>query len=190
MADGAAIHNSQLRNRAHTVLLLGGMTLLLGALGWSLGGSAGIVYAAVLGIMGMFLGARASAHLLLRLYAARPISAAEAPDLHAIAGEIAGRAGLDAVPFLFYVPSRMMQAFSVQLRRGPAVAVTDGLLRGMSAREVAAVLAARSRSRAHRAGGRGDHGISAFSWIAAACGPGTRQIGGVDGFYSLIRTNP
>ena len=139
--QSAAIHASQLRNHVQTVVLLAGMAALLGALGWALGGAVGVVSAAVLGVAGLFVGARASAHLLLRLYGARPILPAQADSLYAIAGEIAARAGLAAVPPLFHVPSAMMQAFSVELRRGPAIAVTDGLLRGMSAREVAAVLA-------------------------------------------------
>jgi heat shock protein HtpX len=41
---------------------------------------------------------------------------------------------------LFYIPSQIMQAFTVPIRRGAAISVTDGLLRGMAANEVAAVL--------------------------------------------------
>ena len=136
-----AFRGARLRNEFHTAALLAGMAALLAALGWSLAGSAGVIYAAVLGVAGLIFGARASARLLLRLYAARLVHPEQAPELYAITRELAGRAGLAATPALFYVPSQMMQAFSLELGSGPAIAATDGLLRGMTAAEIAAVMA-------------------------------------------------
>lgn len=129
------------RNLAQTILLLGGMTLLLGALGWLLGGPVFVIWAVAIGLTTLVIGTRAAAGLLFRLYRARPIPPDAAPQLHAIVDEVAGRAGLVTSPSLFLIPSPMMQAFSSQLRGGPAIAITDGLLRGMTAREIAAVIA-------------------------------------------------
>lgn len=131
----------RLRNFLHTVVLLGGMALLVATIGWIFAGWAGIAWAVGLGTVLLFFGTRASAAILLRLYHARPIMAREQPDLHAIVSELADRAGLPGPPHLVYIPSRMIQAFTVELREGPAIAVTDGLLRGLNAREIAAVLA-------------------------------------------------
>lgn len=129
------------RNLIQTVMLLGGMTLLLALLGWVLAGPVAVVWAVVVGLAALLSGFRASAGLLLRLYRARPINPQAAPALHAITSELSARAGCVPAPVLFLIPSRMMQAFSVQFRRGPAVALTEGLLHDLSAREVAAVLA-------------------------------------------------
>jgi len=131
----------RLRNLVHTVVLLGGMALLVAAIGWIFAGPVGIAWAVGLGAVLLVLGARASSSILLRLYHARPITPREQPDLHAILAELADRAGLPRPPQLVYIPSRMIQAFTVELNEGPAIAVTDGLLRGLNAREIAAVLA-------------------------------------------------
>ena len=51
------------------------------------------------------------------------------------------RAELPAMPRLYYVPSRMMNAFAVGKPEDSAIAVTDGLLRGLSLRQLTGVLA-------------------------------------------------
>lgn len=82
-----------------------------------------------------------AARLTLSLYRARPIAAAEAPQLWAIARELGARAGLPTSPRLYYVPSRLVNAFAVGSSRDPSIALTDGLLSLLSARELAGVLA-------------------------------------------------
>lgn len=136
-----AFHQAALRNRIHSLVLLGAMTALLAALGWSLAGLAGIILAAALGAAGMLAGRRASAILLLRMHRARRIEPGEAPLLWDMVAELAGRARLERGPALFHIPSPAMQAFSLEVPGGTAIAVTDGLLRNMSTRELAAVLA-------------------------------------------------
>jgi heat shock protein HtpX len=148
--DSPEIRAHQRRNLAQTIVLTAGMTLLLGALGWLLGGPVSVIWAVIVGLTALAIGTRASAGLLLRLYRARPIPRDAAPQLHAIVDEVAERAGLVTSPSLFLIPSRMMQAFSSQLRDGPAIAVTDGLLRGMTAHEIAAVIAHETSHIAHR----------------------------------------
>jgi heat shock protein HtpX len=55
--------------------------------------------------------------------------------------ELAQRAQLPYVPALYYVPSRMLNAFAVGTRRNAAIGLTDGLLRGLNLRELTGVLA-------------------------------------------------
>ena len=54
---------------------------------------------------------------------------------------LARRAGLNTVPELYYVPTRVMNAFTVGDRSHSAIAITDGLLRALDLRELAGVLA-------------------------------------------------
>lgn len=129
------------RNWLHTVLLLGSMLALLALLGWLVGGQTGIIWAIVLGGVLVLFGQQVSPQLVLRMYRARPLTAAEAPALYQVMEELARRAQLPFVPVLYYVPSRMMNAFAVGTRRNAAIGLTDGILRGLNLRELTGVLA-------------------------------------------------
>lgn len=131
----------KLTNLLHSLLLLGGMALLLALLGWTLAGFPGVVWAMLLGTLALALGPTLSPQVILRLYGARRILPGQAPELQALLAELAGRAALPATPQLYYVPSRVMNAFAVGRPDRAAIAVTDGLLRGLSFRELAGVLA-------------------------------------------------
>ena len=53
---------------------------------------------------------------------------------------LAARAGLRHRPRLYYIPSRMLNAFAVGERDDAVIALTDGMLRTLSLRELAGVL--------------------------------------------------
>lgn len=93
------------------------------------------------GLLALLIEPAAGLRLGLRLYGARPISRREAPDLWRLVEEIAARAGLAAVPALHYVPSPLVNAFALGRRDDAAIALTDGLLRALTPREMAGVLA-------------------------------------------------
>jgi heat shock protein HtpX len=137
--DVAGSHD--LRNRLHSLLLLTSMMLLLVFLGWFIGGRQGIVWAIVLGGLSLFLGRQASPQLVLRMYRARPLAAQEAPQLYQILQELARRANLPYVPTLYYIPTRMLNAFAVGTQRNAAIGLTDGILRNLTLRELTGVLA-------------------------------------------------
>ncbi|MGB0128403.1 MAG: zinc metalloprotease HtpX, partial [Rhodocyclaceae bacterium] len=54
---------------------------------------------------------------------------------------LARRAGLPAVPTPHYVPSAIVNAFATGAKQRSAIALTDGLLRSLSPRELAGVIA-------------------------------------------------
>ena len=74
------------------------------------------------------------------LYGARPLHPNEAPDLWAVLRELAARAGLPAVPVPHYVPSGVVNAFATGTKHHAAIALTDGLLRSLTPRELTGVL--------------------------------------------------
>jgi heat shock protein HtpX len=129
------------RNRAQSLLLLGGMVVLLSACGWIVAGPDGIVWALIAGSVSLVFSPRISPKLVLSLYRARPLLPAEAPAVHGVLARICERAGLPQVPALYYIPSRMLNAFAVGQSQEAAIAVTDGLLRHLTLRELAGVLA-------------------------------------------------
>lgn len=128
-------------NIAQSLLLLVAMTAILGLLGWIVTGPDGLVWSFLLGLVILVLGPKLSPHLVLRMYRAQPISPQQAPDLYAVLKTLAERAGLPATPRLFYVPTRVLNAFAVGNRNGSAIALTDGLLRTLKLRELVGVIA-------------------------------------------------
>lgn len=112
-----------------------------GGLAWVLFGPAGLLWALVIGALVAALRPRVPTRMLLSAYGAQPLGPSTAPGLMRMVQELSERAGLVRAPSLYYVPSRIAQAFAVGRRDDAAIAVSDGLLRILTAREVAAVLA-------------------------------------------------
>jgi heat shock protein HtpX len=110
-----------------------------------------VLWSVGLGLFGLVIAARITpGWLVLRLYHAEPIRRDQAADLHAIVDELTDRAELPAAPALYYAPTRLTQAFSVGRHRAPAILLTDGLLRRLSLREIAAILGHEIGHIAHR----------------------------------------
>ncbi len=139
--DKHAFRRHRIVNTVQTVLLLSGMSLLLGALGWFLGGWSGVLFAlGVVAVTSVFA-PRVSPRFILRLYNARELHAAQAPELFAIFGALVERAQLPSAPTLYFVPTPIINAFAVGSPGTSAVALTAGLLDKLNARELAGVLA-------------------------------------------------
>lgn len=139
--DRRGLRRHRLRNLFHSALLIIGMIALLALCMWMLWGGEALIWALAGAILGLSFSPNISARTILSMYRARPLSPTSFPEGYEIVGEIARRARLPHTPRLYYVPSRMLNAFAVGGRGSPAIAVTDGLLRNMSARELAGVLA-------------------------------------------------
>jgi heat shock protein HtpX len=129
------------RNAIHTALLIGGTGLLMGVMAYSVLGVFGLIGAAVFGAIGLASLSRVSPQIVLNLYKARPLDPGELPELQQVIRQLASKADLPAVPRLHYVPSSMLNAFAVGTPEDSAIAVTDGLLRGMSIRQITGILA-------------------------------------------------
>jgi heat shock protein HtpX len=138
----AQVHRRQRRrNRLHGVLLLTGMVGMLALCAWLLFGGQGVAWVLALGLGTLALRPRMRPAWVLRMYRARPLPASAAPDLHHLLEVLAGRSGLPRPPALYYVPSRMLNAFAVGDRDASAIGVTDGLLRTLTGRQLAGVIA-------------------------------------------------
>jgi heat shock protein HtpX len=128
------------RNQLKTLLLLGALSALLIGLGGMLGKT--WLYAFTALALALNLGAWFfSDRVILRMHGAREIGPGEAPALHAMLAELAARAGIPQ-PRLFLIPSPDANAFATG--RDPSrgvVAVTEGILRLLSPRELRGVLA-------------------------------------------------
>jgi heat shock protein HtpX len=124
-----------------TTLLLGALTGLLMAFGQALGGSQGVTIALIFAIVMNFGAYWFSDKIVLRMYSAREVTEAEAPQLHRIVHNLALGARMP-MPKVYIIPGEGANAFATG--RNPqhaAVAVTEGLMRMMDEREVTGVLA-------------------------------------------------
>ncbi|OYQ34969.1 zinc metalloprotease HtpX [Niveispirillum lacus] len=124
-----------------TALLLAGLTGLFLAVGFMLGGQSGMVIA-----LGVAVAMNAFAYwnsdkMVLRMYGARQVDAASAPQFYTMVQRLAQRAELP-MPKVFIIENEQPNAFATG--RNPenaAVAATTGLLNRLSAEEVAGVMA-------------------------------------------------
>lgn len=139
--DTRAHRLNRARNLLQSALLILGMAAIAAACAWTLWGDTGIVWAFGVVALVLILSPSLPPGLVLSLYRARPVARAEFPDGYAIVDELAHRAGLPAPPILYYVASSTLNAFAVGNRARAAIAVSDGLLRALSRRELAGVLA-------------------------------------------------
>lgn len=128
-------------NLAQTLLLVAGMVGVFGSSALLLLGPLSAAWLVLLMVPLLLVAPRLSPALVLRLYQAEPLRPTAAPNLHAAHAELSRRAGLARVPQLYYIPSRILNAFTVGDREDAAIGLTDGMLRTLSLRELAGVLA-------------------------------------------------
>lgn len=131
----------QRSNRVQSTLMVVGMVLILGICGFVMSGWAGLAGALAVAVVILLTSARVSPPVVLRGYKAVPLAAAQAPGLVQALAALTRRAGLSSMPKLYYVPSKVLNAFAVGRGEEASIALTDGLLRQLSEREIIGVLA-------------------------------------------------
>jgi heat shock protein HtpX len=128
-------------NNVKVFALMAGMTALFGAIGAAFGGQSGMLTAlAIAGAMNFFMYYKSSS-MVLRMYKARVITPADAPDLYAMVDRLRQRAGLP-MPTVAIAPHEQPNAFATG--RNPenaVVCVTEGILRLVPAHELEGVIA-------------------------------------------------
>lgn len=128
-------------NAVKTTFLLGILTVLFVTGGMALGGEQGMVFAFILAVAMNFGAYFYSDKLVLSMYRAQEVHESEAPWLHDMVRQLAGRAGIP-MPKVYVIPNDQPNAFATG--RNPehaAVAVTQGITRVLSREELAGVLA-------------------------------------------------
>lgn len=128
-------------NYVRTAVLLAAMTGLFLAVGFVIGGEAGMLVAlAVAAAMNLFAYWN-SDKVVLRMYGAKEVDRASAPQLHGIVETLAERAGLP-MPRIYIIENDQPNAFATGRNpQNAAVAATTGLLSMMTSEEIAGVMA-------------------------------------------------
>jgi len=132
---------NKLAARVQSVVLVVSLAFLMGLMGRLLGGDQlAIMLMAGAGVL-YFVGPKMSPAIYLKFSSGRRLSPEAAPRLYSILRSLSQRAELPRLPVLFYLPTDTMVAFTVGPRDNAAIAISEGLMRGLSPQELAAVLA-------------------------------------------------
>jgi heat shock protein HtpX len=124
-----------------TIVLLTALTVLLVLVGRAIGGTGGMLIAFVFALLTNFFSYWYSDKIVLKMSGAHEVTPQQAPELYQLVGEVAQRAGVP-MPRVYVMDSDSPNAFATG--RDPnhaAVAVTTGIMRILTPRELAGVLA-------------------------------------------------
>ena len=128
-------------NNVKVFVLMAALTALFMAIGGYIGGQGGMMMALLFaGAMNFFM-YFASDKMVLRMYGARTVTAAEAPELYAMVDRLRQRAGLP-MPTVAVAPHAQPNAFATG--RNPehaVVCVTEGIMSLVSREELEGVIA-------------------------------------------------
>jgi heat shock protein HtpX len=127
-------------NNIKTLFLLVTLTLILVWAGAALGGKQGMTMALIFALVMNFFAYWFSDKIVLRMYGARAVSEAEAPELYGIVRRLAQKAEMP-MPKVYIINEEQPNAFATG--RNPkhaAVAVTTGIMRILSHEELQGVI--------------------------------------------------
>lgn len=127
-------------NLVHSAALLGAMGAIVAVATSLIWGPSGALIAVAAIVAAIALSPRVPPVAIMRLYRATPIPR-DASQLSSLLDVLAWRAELPARPMLYVIPSLTLNAFAVGSGHDTAIALTEGLLRRLSLREVGGVLA-------------------------------------------------
>lgn len=132
---------SRLKNGLQTLMILTSLALVVAVPGYLLAGGLGVVASLVVVVMGVYASSWVPARVILADAGAGLLERHQAPTLYRLLDLLYRRAGLRGSPQLFYLPSHDLNAFAVGSGGNGGITVTDGLLRTLTLRELAGVLA-------------------------------------------------
>jgi heat shock protein HtpX len=127
-------------NNIKTLFLLVTLTLVLIWVGGALGGKQGMTIALIFALGMNFISYWFSDKIVLRMYRAKQVTEAEAPDLYSIVRSLVQKAGMP-MPKVYIMDQEQPNAFATG--RNPnhaAVAVTSGIMRILTREELQGVI--------------------------------------------------
>ena len=131
----------QMQNFIHSLLLFVAMLGLLSFVGFLLAGLLGLVILFVSGLIILVSIPRLPTQFIMQIYGAQQVHQHQMPVVYNILQKLSERAGLHTVPHFYYLPSRLMLAFSLGIKGEASIVLSDAILRKLNIRELTAVIA-------------------------------------------------
>ena len=125
---------------AHSMALLASLGLASGLSAYLVAGLPGTLAVAALVVAMALAAPLIPAETMMRLYSAQQLPPDDS-QLSSLVDVLAWRAGLVHRPDLYLIPSLTLNAFAAGTPTRPAIAISEGMVRRLSLRELAAVLA-------------------------------------------------
>lgn len=141
LLDDARRREHKARNQLHSALLVGGLGLLTAFSAWLIWSWTGVLITLVWIAALYAFAPRLPPEMIMTLYRARRLDPQQGGQIPYIADELARRAKLPATPALYVIPSMTLNAFAAGKPEKAVIGITEGLLRRLSLREIAGVLA-------------------------------------------------
>ena len=141
LLDDARRRAHKTRNQLHSVLLVGGLGLVTAFSAWLLWSWTGVLVTLVWIVALYVFAPRLPPQMMMRMYRAQRIDPQHGGQIAYIVDELARRARLPATPALYVIPSMTLNAFATGKPGNAVIGITEGLLRRLSLRELAGVLA-------------------------------------------------
>jgi heat shock protein HtpX len=141
LLDQSTLNANRARNELHSIVLVAGLGLVACFSAWLLWSWTGVVVMLAWIAALYYFAPRVPPEMILRLYRASPLDARNGAQILHIVRELARRADLPAVPQIFVIPSTTLNAFTSGSPASAVIGLTEGMLRRLSMRELAGVLA-------------------------------------------------
>ena len=110
-------------------------------LGYLLAGFLGMTVTFMFGLATFYTIPKFSPRFILSIYQAQLLSLQTAPSLYDMLLHLSRKAGLQHVPKLYYLPSPVLNSFTLGEKTEASIVLSDGLLRSLDSREMFGVLA-------------------------------------------------
>jgi len=141
--DPKTLRVHKLRNTLHSVLLVGGLGLIIGFCAWLIWGGMGVAVTLVaVGLIYAFA-PRLSPRLLMHLYRAKQVEKGQNAlydQILRIVDALADRGELVEPPRVYVIPSMTLNAFAAGTPDKAVIGITAGLIDRLDLRELAGVL--------------------------------------------------
>lgn len=131
----------QIKNISQFLIMISGMVLILGYLGYNIAGLAGLVAVMMSSLFSLVVSSNISIDKILFFMKARYVHPVESPFLYSMTDKLAQQAGLNKKPNLYLSHSPEMNAFTVEDKNASAVVVSSALLKNLNRNELYGVLA-------------------------------------------------
>ena len=128
-------------NLVQMALLLAMFAILIVLAFWAIWGATGVLVGLLIVAGGTALALRLNPESVMHLYGARAPEPGTQTQAAGLAAELAQRAQLVRAPKIYVIPSGMLSAFSAGTSERSCIALTEGVLRQLTMREIADVLA-------------------------------------------------